>query len=56
MKGGDGVDVIRGGEGNDTITGGNSRDTIKCGPGVDTVTAQRRDNIKGNCENVNFVD
>ena len=56
INGGTGPDRIRAGLGDDTIVANDgTRDLIDCGPGEDTVTADSRDRISRNCENVTRV-
>ena len=53
LTGGPGKNRYSGGTGNDKIRARNKRvDTIACGKGVDAVTADRRDKIAKDCENV----
>jgi len=53
LDGGGGHDAIAGQDGDDTITSRDGvRDTVTCGDGTDSVTADRRDLVRRNCENV----
>lgn len=62
LNGGNGKDYLIGDSGTDTLVGGSGDDTIEtfdgeadaidCGPGADVVTADSRDLINSNCENV----
>jgi Ca2+-binding RTX toxin-like protein len=53
LTGGPGKNTYSGGTGNDKIRARNKRvDTIACGKGVDAVTADRRDKVGKDCENV----
>jgi Ca2+-binding RTX toxin-like protein len=53
LTGGPGKNTYSGGTGNDKIRARNKRvDTIACGKGVDAVTADRRDKVAKDCENV----
>lgn len=65
LNGGAGRDVIDGGAGRDDLVGGAGADTFKtrdgltdrvnCGGGTDAVQGEARDDIAGNCENLDIA-
>jgi Ca2+-binding RTX toxin-like protein len=65
IDGGAGRDTIDGGAGRDDLVGGAGADTLKtrdgqtdranCGGGTDSVQGEARDDIAGNCENVDLA-
>jgi len=53
ITGGEGHDLIRAGQGDDTVLAADGqRDWVRCGPGVDAYSADRRDRVARNCENI----
>jgi Ca2+-binding RTX toxin-like protein len=65
LSGGAGRDTIEGGAGRDDLEGGAGADALRtrdgatdratCGGGTDSVQGEARDDIAGNCENVNIA-